>query len=75
MQTTLTIDDDVLAAAEQLATRRHQTVGEVISSLSRQSLAQDEYVFETENGVPLLPITPYSQRITFEMIEQMKDEL
>ena len=33
MRTTLTIDDDVLAAAKGLAARQNKTVGEVISAL------------------------------------------
>ena len=37
MRTTLTIDDDVLAAAKGLAARQNRTVGEVISALSRQA--------------------------------------
>ena len=55
MQTTLTIDDDVLAAAEQLAARRKQTVGEVISLLSRKSLTQEGELVLEGDGLPLLP--------------------
>ena len=74
MQTTLTIDDDVLAAAMSLAAKRHQTVGEVISSLSRQSLPYDEIIIEKRNGVPLLPVRD-STPVTDEFVNQLKDEL
>ncbi len=38
MRTTLTIDDDVLAAAKGLAARQIKSLGEVISAPSRQAL-------------------------------------
>jgi predicted nucleic acid-binding protein len=47
MRTTLTIDDDVLAAAKGLAARQHQSVGEVISALARQALRPTAGVRET----------------------------
>jgi hypothetical protein len=39
MRTTLDIDDDLLAAAKELAKARKTTVGEVISELARKALA------------------------------------
>ncbi len=39
MRTTLDIDDDVLAAAEGLASAQKMTVGKVISDLARKALA------------------------------------
>lgn len=38
MRTTLSIDDDVLHAAKELAARDKRTVGEVISELARRAL-------------------------------------
>jgi hypothetical protein len=38
MRTTLDIDDDVLAAAKELAKARDSTAGEVISDLARKAL-------------------------------------
>lgn len=38
MRTTLDIDDDVLAAAKELAKAQHSTAGEVISDLVRRAL-------------------------------------
>jgi hypothetical protein len=40
MRTTLDIDDDVLAAAKELAKNRRATAGEVISALARQALTR-----------------------------------
>lgn len=38
MRTTLDIDDDLLAAAKELARRQGRSAGQVVSSLLRQSL-------------------------------------
>jgi hypothetical protein len=38
MRTTLDIDDDVLAAAKELAAARKSTAGQVISELARKAL-------------------------------------
>jgi hypothetical protein len=73
MQTTLVIDDDVLADAERLAEERHQTVGEVISSLSRQSLKHAPFAPVSRSGFPLLPVRDTTP-ITLEFINQLRDE-
>jgi hypothetical protein len=41
MRTTLDIDDDVLAAAKELAKAQNSTAGKVISELARKALTQD----------------------------------
>ena len=38
MRTTLTIDDDVLAAAKALSEQERRTIGEVLSDLARKAL-------------------------------------
>ncbi|MCX7203806.1 MAG: CopG family transcriptional regulator [Burkholderiales bacterium] len=76
MRTTLAIDDDVLSAAKQLAQREHKTVGEVISSLARQSLARSHRSSRAErNGIPLLPTRKASSPITLELVNQLRVEL
>jgi hypothetical protein len=42
MRTTLDIDDDLLAAAKELARRERTTAGEVISRLVRRSLTGEQ---------------------------------
>jgi len=42
MRTTLTIDDDVLGVARDLASRDQLTVGQVISDLARRALTSSE---------------------------------
>lgn len=74
MRTTLTIDDDVLAAAKGLAARQNKSVGEVISALSRQALGPKAANAKFRNGVPLLPAragTPVAP----ELVNQLRDEL
>ncbi|HWF66472.1 MAG TPA: hypothetical protein VN670_04170 [Acidobacteriaceae bacterium] len=75
MRTTLTIDDDVLAAAKGMAARQRKTVGEVISALTRQALQPNSTNGNLRNGVPLLPTRPGSVPVTTEMVNRLRDEL
>lgn len=73
MRTTLSIDDDVLAAARALAEQQKRTIGEIVSDLARRSLHRP--VARTErNGVPLLPMTNPAARVTLEMVNELRDE-
>lgn len=75
MRTTLTIDDDVLAAAKGLAARQRKTVGEVISALTRQALKPSTTNRRVRNGVPLLPVRSGSPAVTPELVNRLRDEL
>ena len=75
MRTTLTIDDDVLAAAKGLAARQHKSVGEVISAMSRQALRPAAARRKARNGVPLLAVRAGAAPVTLEMVNQLRDEL
>jgi hypothetical protein len=73
MRTTLNIDDDVLEATKELASRRNTSVGRVLSDLVRQALnatSADEPV--SRNGFKLLPRTGVP--ITVELIDRLGDE-
>lgn len=72
MRTTLTIDDDVLAAAKAMAEHEGKTIGEVLSRMARKSLTEVESV-ETRNGIPLLPRRSGSV-VTTEMVKALLDE-
>ena len=75
MRTTLDIDDDVLAAAKQLARKRNSTAGEVISELARQALTTSSIPDEEpsyRNGFRLLPRT--GKIITSEMVRKWLEE-
>ncbi|KRE22201.1 CopG family transcriptional regulator [Bosea sp. Root483D1] len=72
MGTHVTIDDDVVRAAEKLAREQDRPVGEVISELARRSLpAEQQIVYR--NGIPLLPERP-GVRVTMELVNALRDE-
>jgi hypothetical protein len=75
MRTTLAIDDDVLSAAKELAAIEKKSVGEVISSLARRALVPRGSPAKTRNGVPLLKIPKGAQRVTSELVHQLREEL
>ncbi|MET3108617.1 hypothetical protein AAKU67_003652 [Oxalobacteraceae bacterium GrIS 2.11] len=79
MRTTLSIDDDVLAAAKGLAERQHKTVGEVLSELARQALqpgsAGKRIGKSKRNGIPLLPVRSDAGVVTLEIVNQLRDDL
>ena len=75
MRTTLTIDDDVLAAAKGLAARQNKSLGEVISVLARTALKSPVTSRKTRNGVPLLPVRAGTAPVTLELVNQLRDEL
>lgn len=75
MRTTLTIDDDVLAAAKGLAAQHHKSLGEVISDLSRQALRPVDTGKRLRNGIPLLPVRSDATPVTLEIVNQLRDEL
>lgn len=75
MRTTLTIDDDVLAAAKGLAVRQHKSVGEVISALARKALLPAVKRRDVRNGLPLLPVRAGAEPVTPELVNQLRDEV
>lgn len=75
MRTTLAIDDDVLAVAKELAATQRKSVGEVISLLARRSLRPADSARKSRNGVPLLPVSPETPRVTSELVQQLGEEL
>lgn len=75
MRTTLAIDDDVLAAARELASAQQKSVGEVISALARTALLPPSPARRSRNGVPLLPVKPNTPRVTPELVRQLRDQL
>jgi hypothetical protein len=75
MRTTLAIDDDVLAAAKEMAATQGKSVGEVISLLARTALRPDVPSRKTRNGIPLLPVNLDSPRVTSELVRQLSEEL
>lgn len=75
MRTTLTIDDDVLEAAKEIALGRKSTVGEALSELARRGLHIPVESLKYRNGVPLLPIRADGKVVTLELVNRLRDEL
>jgi hypothetical protein len=75
MRTTVTIDDDVLAAAKVIAAREDKTLGEVLSSLAREALRPSQRAGRSRNGVPLLAVRPDAAPVTSELVNRLRDEL
>jgi hypothetical protein len=73
MRTTLTLDDDVLARARQLADATGASLGTVISRLARESLSRHEKA-ETRNGILLLPVGVPGTTATLEEVHWLRDE-
>lgn len=74
MRTTLSIDDDVLAAAKALAERDRRSVGAVLSDLARHSLQRRAPAAKMRNGIPLLPVRDPTAVITLELVNRLRDE-
>jgi len=74
-RTTLAIDDDILAAAKEMASTERKSIGEVISALARKALRPSPSSHSTRNGVPLLTVRPGAPRVTSELVRQLQEEL
>ncbi|MBM5785078.1 MAG: CopG family transcriptional regulator [Cyanobacteria bacterium K_DeepCast_35m_m1_288] len=79
MRTTLTLDDDVLAAARVLARQRKQPIGSVISALAREALgsaqnANSHRIASERNGLPLLPVQPQGAAVDLELVNSLRDD-
>ena len=81
MRTTLDIDDDVLAAAKELAKSRNSTAGEVISELARKALTAPVATSRSagpagailKNGWYVLP-SRGGPPVTSELVQRLLDE-
>lgn len=74
MRTTLTIDDDVLLAAKELARQQNRSIGETISDLARRSLSRPQGT-GVRGGVPLLQSKRRGRPVTLELVNQLRDDL
>lgn len=76
MRTTLTIDNDVLAAARALAEQQGRSIGEVVSELARKSLASShDAIPKFRNGIQLMPVRPGAGIATLDLVNRLRDEL
>jgi hypothetical protein len=74
MRTTLDLDEDVLLAAKELASRRNTTAGRVVSELVRAAL-RPTHRARIRHGVPLLPPLPAgAPAVTMKLVNRLRDE-
>ncbi|MFM7235626.1 MAG: hypothetical protein ACKOYK_02465 [Cyanobium sp.] len=80
MRTTLDIEDDVLAAARELARRQGTTAGQMVSRLLRAALsgAPSAGQAPAEAPITVAGFRPFQARagavVTNEQIDQLRDE-
>ena len=72
MRTTLELDDDVVAAARELAAGERRSLGSVISELARRGLTPGRV--EAEGHLPVIRVPPGTRAITPEMVQRALDE-
>lgn len=75
MRTTIDIEDDVLAAAKELARLQNVSAGQVVSKLLRDALAggQSQNQFETRQVGGFRPFPARGAIVTNDKIDQLRD--
>jgi hypothetical protein len=72
VRTTLEIDDDVVAAARELAAGERRSLGSVISELARRGLTPARV--EADGELPVVRVPPGTPAITPEIVRRALDE-
>ena len=76
MRTTLTIDDDLLAAAKSLARANSESVGHVLSELARRGLRDASRVdMGHEGAFPVFSVHANARPITLDDVRKLEDEI
>lgn len=73
MRTTLSLDDDVLAAAKTYAENRHVSIGKALSDLVRRGL-QAPLRTRLVNGFHVVDLPPDSPKVTAADVKRLQDE-
>jgi hypothetical protein len=73
-RTTLTLDDDALAAARKYAERRGQTLGEAVSELVLRG-AKREFLTDDIGGFHAVRLAAESPKVTAARVKKLEEEL
>lgn len=73
VRTTLDVDDDVLAAARDVAKERGISVGKALSEFARRGFIHHDEP-KTRNGFPLLPTKSPGVVVTLELVNELRDD-
>jgi hypothetical protein len=76
MRTTIDIEDDVLAAAKELARLQNISAGQVVSKLLRNALAggQPQIQLETRKIGGFRPFPARGAMVTNDKVDQLRDQ-
>jgi hypothetical protein len=79
VRTTLDIDDQVLAAAREIARRQRKTIGAVVSELVRRALTQPATAPQAPLPEPRVfygfrPLPPDGRVVTDETVERLREQ-
>ena len=72
MRTTLNLDDDLVAAARELAVANRRSLGSVISELARRGLTPARV--EADGDLPVIRVPAGTPAITSQMVRRALDE-
>ncbi len=72
MRTTLELDDDVVAAARELAADRRRSLGSVVSELARRGLTPAQ--IEADGDLPVIRVPAGTPPITLQIVRRALDE-
>jgi hypothetical protein len=70
---TVDLDADILAAAKQLAVKRQESIGRVVSDLVRQTLQSQPEMKVRPGSIPVLPRKPDARPVTSQMVTELMD--
>ena len=73
MRTTIDLEEDILIATKELARKRGQSMGKVLSDLARQALFQHDSA-TMRNGIPLFPVQPNARVVTSELVYELQED-
>lgn len=74
MRTTLSIDDDVLMAAKEIAAAESTSVGAALSVLARRGLTPGSRITTDDGGMPVVRVSPGIREIRVEDVAAALDD-